>query len=72
VREVAVAQSRLEAAQDRIRDMQTSAARHHDARQALIHGRALRQAGRVERRMRRLAEAAQQLRARIADLESGP
>jgi hypothetical protein len=51
--------------------MQAAAALHQEARRAMTHGRALRQAERAERKTRCHAEAAQQLRARIAELETG-
>jgi hypothetical protein len=66
-----MAHSELELARDRIRGMQAAAALHQEARRAMTHGRALRQAERAERKTRCHAEAAQLLRARIAELETG-
>jgi hypothetical protein len=63
--------SNLELAQDRISGMQAAAAEQHEARRALIRGRALRRAARAERKALRFARAAQQIRARIAGLETG-
>jgi len=63
--------SNLELARDRIQRMQETAALHHEARRAVLLGRALRRAERSERKARRLVLAAQQLRARIARLEAG-
>jgi hypothetical protein len=63
--------SNLELARDRIRRMQEAAAQHHEGRRALVHGRALRQAERAERKALGFARAAQQIRARIARLEIG-
>jgi hypothetical protein len=51
--------------------MQEAAALQHEARGALVRGRALRRAERAERKALRLAEAAGQIRARIARLEIG-
>jgi hypothetical protein len=62
--------SKLAVAQGRIQGFQSSAARHHEARKALAHRRAVRQAERAERRTRRLAQTAQRLRARVAELEA--
>jgi hypothetical protein len=63
--------SKLVVARNRIQGMQADAALHHEARRALAHGRAVRQAERAERKTRRLAQAAQRLRARAAELEAG-
>jgi hypothetical protein len=63
--------SNLELARERIRGMQEAAALQHEARGALVRGRALRRAERAERKALRLAEAAGQIRARIARLEIG-
>lgn len=66
-----MAHVQLELAQNRIRGMQAAAALHHEARRAKIHGRAIRQAERAERKTICHMEDARRLRARIAELEVG-
>jgi hypothetical protein len=63
--------SKLAVAQDRIHGFQASAAMDHQAHEAVVHRRAVRQAERAERKTRRLAQTAQRLWARVAELEAG-
>jgi hypothetical protein len=66
-----MAHLQLELVQDRLRTLHAAAALHHEARQAVVHGRAIRRAERAERKTLCHAQAARQLRARIAELETG-
>jgi hypothetical protein len=66
-----MAHSELELVRDRHKELQAAAALHHEARRVLTHGRAKRQAERAERKTLSHAQAARQLRAKIAELETG-
>jgi lactam utilization protein B len=66
-----MAQVQLELVRYQLSALQASVATQAEGRRVAAHGRLARQAERAERRTRCHAQAARQLRARLAELEAG-